>query len=174
VIVRPHGTSDYEAAQRVYAEAFERPERADRVPTEVGIFIALWEAGDVIDELSFTAVVQDEVVGHVTASRAEVGSYSVAAIGPIGVVPDRQGKGIGSALMTALIDAADVENVPLLVLLGAPGYYARFAFRPAVELGIVPPEPEWGNAFQARPLRAYAPSITGEFRYAPAFSSSVG
>jgi putative acetyltransferase len=73
--------------------------------------------------------------------------------------------------MSALLEAADVGNVPLVVLLGSPQYYGRFGFRPAVELGVVPPEPKWGSAFQARPLRAYAPSVVGPFQYAPAFSS---
>jgi putative acetyltransferase len=171
VIVRPQEPGDYEAAKVVYAEAFERPDDLDRVPLEVRIFAALWEAKDVIDELSFTALAQNAVVGHVTASRATVATHSVVAVGPIGVLPEHQGKGIGSALMRALLGAADAQDVPLVVLLGSPQYYGRFGFRPAVELGVMPPEPEWGNAFQARPLRAYTPSVAGPFQYAPAFSS---
>jgi putative acetyltransferase len=92
-------------------------------------------------------------------------------VGPIGVLPDHQAKGIGSALMNALLSAADAQDVPLVVLLGSPQYYGRFGFRPAVELGVMPPEPRWGRAFQARPLRAYTPSVAGPFEYAPAFSS---
>ena len=171
VIVRPQEPRDYEAAKVVYAEAFKRQDHGDRVPPEVGIFTALWEAKDVIDELSFTALAQNAVVGHVTASRAKVGFDSVVAVGPIGVLPDHQAKGIGSALMNALLSAADAQDVPLVVLLGSPQYYGRFGFRPAVELGVMPPEPGWGSAFQARPLRAYTPSVAGPFEYAPAFSS---
>jgi putative acetyltransferase len=73
--------------------------------------------------------------------------------------------------MNALLDAADAEAVPLVVLLGSPQYYERFGFRSGVELGLIPPDPNWGSAFQARPLRAYAPHIGGPFQYAPAFSS---
>jgi putative acetyltransferase len=171
VIVRPQEPGDYEAAKFVYAEAFERPDHLGRVPLEVGIFTGLWEAKDVIDELSFTALAHSAIVGHVTASRATVGAHSVVAVGPIGVLPERQGKGIGCALMRALLGAADERDVPLVVLLGSPQYYGRFGFRPAAELGVVAPEPKWADAFQARPLRAYAPSVAGPFRYAPAFSS---
>jgi putative acetyltransferase len=171
VIVRPQEPGDYEAAKVVYAEAFGRTDHGDRVPIEVGIFAGLWEAKDVIDELSFTALAQTAVVGHVTASHAKVGSHSVVAVGPIGVLPEHQGNGIGSALMRALLGAADAGDIPLVVLLGSPHYYGRFGFGPAAELGVVSPEPKWGDAFQARPLRAYTPSVAGPFRYAPAFSS---
>jgi putative acetyltransferase len=169
MIVRPQEPADYDAAKVAYAEAFKQ-DQADGAPIEVGIFVALWEAKDVIDELSFTALAQNAVVGHVTASRAKVASDSVVAVGPIGVLPDHQGKGIGSALMNALLSAADAQGVPLVVLLGSPEYYGRFGFRPAAELGVMPPEPMWASAFQARPLRAYTPSIAGPFEYAPGFS----
>jgi putative acetyltransferase len=59
----------------------------------------------------------------------------------------------------------------LVALLGAPEYYGRFGFRPADELGVIAPEPAWGDAFQARPLTAYPASLAGQFRYAPAFLS---
>jgi putative acetyltransferase len=111
------------------------------------------------------------VVGHATASRATVDTGPVVAVGPIGVLPDRQDDGIGSALMHALLAAADATDVPLVVLLGAPQYYGRFGFRPAAELGVISPEPEWGDGFQARALTAYRESVAGRFEFAPAFSS---
>jgi putative acetyltransferase len=92
-------------------------------------------------------------------------------VGPIGVLPEYQGLGIGSALMDALLTAADAADVPMIVLLGSPQYYSRFGFRPAQELGVIPPEPRWGEAFQVRPLTAYTPAVAGRFQYASAFSS---
>ena len=174
MIVREQQADDYEAIRHVYAEAFRRPrfrppQDPGSVPPEVGLFEALCEAGDAIAELSFTALTDDEVVGHVTASRATVAAHPVVAVGPIGVLPEHQGTGIGSALMDALLGAADAAEVPLVALLGAPQYYNRFGFRPAKGLGVIPPEPEWGDAFQARPLTAYTRSVAGRFRYASAF-----
>jgi putative acetyltransferase len=176
VIVREQQADDYEAIRHVYAEAFRRPrfrgpQSPGSVPPEVGVFEALWEAGDAIPELSFTALADGAVVGHVTASWATVATDRVVAVGPIGVLPDHQGTGIGSALMDALLGAADAAGVPLIVLLGAPQYYRRFGFRPAEGLGVIAPEPEWGDAFQARPLTAYTESVAGRFRYTSAFSS---
>lgn len=176
MIVREQQADDYEAIRHVYAEAFRRPrfrppQDPGSVPTEVGLFEELWAAGDTIPKLSFTALTDAAVIGHVTASKATVDTDPVVAVGPIGVLPDHQGTGIGSALMEALLAAADAAGVPLIGLLGAPEYYSRFGFRPATELGVLPPEPEWGDAFQARTLTAYTASVAGPFRYASAFSS---
>jgi putative acetyltransferase len=171
VIVRPHRSEDYEAARYIYTEAFRRPENPESVPMEVPLFEALWEAGDALPEFSCTAQTESgAAVGHVTASKATVATYSVVAVGPIGVLPERQGMGIGSALMDALLTAADDAHVPLIVLLGSPQYYSRFGFRPAEQLGVTPPVAGWGDAFQARPLTAYTPLLAGPFQYAQAFS----
>ena len=175
-MIREQHPDDYEAIRRVYARAFRAPrfrppQDAGSVPPEVGLFEALWDAGDVLPAFSFTAL--DDagvVVGHVTASKATVATDAVVAVGPIGVLPDHQGGGIGSALMRALLAAADAADVPLVVLLGAPEYYGRFGFRPAEALGVVAPDPEWGDAFQACRPSARRAGPSGPFRYAPAFS----
>jgi len=169
VVVRPERADDYEAIRQIYAAAFARPESPEPVPLEVGIFEALWASGDAIPELSFTALKEVGPVGHVTASRATVATDSVVAVGPIGVLPEHQGLGIGSALMDALLTAADAAGVPMIVLLGSPRYYGRFGFRPAEELGVISPEPSWREALQTRPLTAYTPAVAGPFQYAPAF-----
>ncbi len=171
VIVRKQQAGDYEAIRHIYAAAFAALEKPEPIPFEVGIFETLWAAGDAIPELSFTALRGAGPVGHVTASRATVATSSVVAVGPIGVLPEDQGVGIGSALMNTLLTAADAAGVPMVVLLGSPQYYGRFGFRPAQELGVISPEPRWGEAFQARPLTAYTPAVAGRFQYAPAFSS---
>jgi putative acetyltransferase len=50
-----------------------------------------------IPGLSFTALTDAGVVGHVTASKATVATDPVVAVGPMGVLPELQGAGIGSA-----------------------------------------------------------------------------
>ena len=46
---------------------------------------------------SFALVAEEDgrLVGHVQLSRAWVGSTAILALGPIGVLPERQGQGIG-------------------------------------------------------------------------------
>ncbi len=137
-----------------------------------------WEA-DLVDALrndpgwllSLVALDTGEVVGHVLGTRADVDAVPVLALGPLAVRPDRQGRGIGTALVHALLGAADVLDEPLVALLGDPRYYGRFGFRLAAEYGITPPVDEWVPHFQVRPLTRYRPGIRGRFAYAAPFTA---
>jgi predicted N-acetyltransferase YhbS len=91
----------------------------------------------------------------------------VLGLGPLGVHPDAQGHGVGTALVHALIAIAEACDEKLVALLGAPAYYGRFGFVRSQELGIAPPDPAWGEHFQARQLSG--PPFEGTFRYAEPF-----
>jgi putative acetyltransferase len=65
----------------------------------------------------------------------------VLGLGPIGVLPEVQKRGVGGALMRASIDLAQRRGVPAIVLLGHATYYPRFGFVAARTLGIEPPAP---------------------------------
>ena len=89
-------------------------------------------------------------------------------LGPLGVRPDRQRSGVGTALVHALLAVAEAADERLVTLLGSPDYYGRFGFVAAAELGITAPDPAWGAYFQARHLNG--PPISGAFRYAEPFT----
>ena len=111
----------------------------------------------------------DEVIGHVLCTRGYVGQAPVLALGPLTVRPDCQRRGVGSALMHAVLGAADALGEPLVGLLGEPAYYTRFGFRLSTEHQIVPPKREWQPYFQVRLLTSYQPSLLGAFRYPEPF-----
>jgi putative acetyltransferase len=90
-------------------------------------------------------------------------------LGPIGVLPERQSAGVGTALMHAVVAAADALGYPLVALLGDTGYYGRFGFVPGSSLAIEAPNPAWGDHFQVRTLAAYTPDLRGRFVYSPPF-----
>jgi putative acetyltransferase len=123
-----------------------------------------------LPSLSLVAAEPDgAVVGHVLCTRGWVDSAPVLALGPLAVRPDRQRRGAGTALMHAVLGAADALGEPLVALLGDPTYCSRFGFRPSEEYGIAPPDPDWRPHFQVRPLSAYPPSLRGRFVYAEPF-----
>ena len=128
--------------------------------------------GDVgfLPHLSLVAVVDGVVAGHVLATRGwlEPLGVPVLGLGPLGVAPGVRRRGAGTALVHALLAVAEACEERLVALLGSPDYYRRFDFRPATELGIEPPDPQWGVHFQARRLTG-AP-VQGRFRYAAPFT----
>lgn len=72
--------------------------------------------------------------------------------------------------MRAGLDAADEIGVPLVVLEGDPGYYRRFGFVDATQIGIRPPSLRIpAGAQQARRLDAYQDWMTGTFVYRDVF-----
>jgi putative acetyltransferase len=164
VLVRREGAADVSAVRAVHRDAFDGE-------AEAALVDALRAGGEWVGELSKVAVLGEEVVGHVVCSRAWVGDTEVLGLGPLGVRGAWQRAGVGSALMHAVLGAADALGEPLVVLLGHAEYYPRFGFRPARELGIEPPVREWGPHFQARALTAHEPGIRGVFRYAEPFTN---
>ena len=168
MFVRREVEGDEEVVRRVEAAAFRR---GDEEPVEAWLAVELRTSGAAIAGLSLVAEVDGRVVGHVVCSRGWVGEHPAVGLGPIGVLPEHQGQGVGRALMHAVIGAADARDEPLIALLGEPELYRRFGFVRAATHGIEAPDPAWGEYFQVRTLTAYTPDVRGAFRYADAFSA---
>ena len=172
--IREERPDDVERIRNVQAAAFRRSDTpAGQLPMEAPLVDELRADPEAwIPELSLVAVADDDlVVGHVVCSRAWVGEERRPALGlgPIGVLPERQGDGIGSALVRAAIAVAETRREPLIGLLGSPQYYGRFGFVRSTEHGVHPPDPSWGEHFQVRLLADHDPSIIGTFRYPAGF-----
>lgn len=162
--VRRQRPGDETAIRAVHRAAFARGEGE---PIEVDLVDALRVDLGWLPHLALVAVVHGTVAGHVVATRATVNGDPALGVGPLGVLPAVQRHGIGTALMYALLGAAQAAGETLVGLLGAPEYYARFGFVAAAELGVRAPDPAWGRYFQALALADTAPH--GAFRYAAPF-----
>lgn len=174
MIIRRERPEDIEAIRSVTAAAFRSAVRS-APPVEPGgdpgeAVLVTWLRADDgwVPELSLVAVEDGHVIGHVVASRARVDDHPALGLGPLSVLPDRQRQGVGAALMEALLGAADALGEPLVALLGEPGYYRRFGFVPAQSVGVIAPDPAWGDYFQVRTLTGHS-GETGRFSYAEPF-----
>ncbi|WET78429.1 N-acetyltransferase [Amycolatopsis sp. QT-25] len=168
MLLRQEIPADRAAIHAVHLAAFAKHSVS---VVEARLVDELREDGALIGALSIVAEREGKVVGHVCCSPAQLGSdeKSAVGLGPLGVLPEYHASGIGSALVHAVLGAADALGYGAVVLLGDPAYYARFGFVLAAQHGITPPVAEWAPHFQVRTLRAYRPDLQGEFRYSPAF-----
>jgi putative acetyltransferase len=170
VIVRRELPEDRAAVDAVTSAAFGPAGDDAQEPVETSLLRALRADVGWIPTLSLVAVADDEIFAHVVCTRGRIGRLDVLGLGPISVLPPRQRRGAGEALMHAVIGAADAAGEPLIGLVGEPRFYARFGFVPASELGVVAPDPAWGDYFQVRTLTDCPPAIAGVFQYAAPFA----
>ena len=127
--------------------------------------------------LSFVAT-PDElsgvVVGHVAFTRSRLDApaslVDVLVLSPLSVLPEHQGRGIGSGLVRYALSELRGRPEPLVFLEGSPDFYARFGFVAGEPRGFrrpslrIPPA-----AFQVRPLAVGDPPMSGTLVYHRAF-----
>jgi putative acetyltransferase len=170
VLIRRETERDADVIRAITTAAFAQG-RPPGQPSPEAELIDELRAGPVwLSAFSLVAVIPTgEVIGHVLGTRGRVGQDPVIALGPLSVRPDRQQNGVGSALMHAILGAADALGEPLVALLGNPAYYRRFGFELSTVYGITPPRPEWQPHFQVRVLTQYHPRLRGMFTYPEPF-----
>ncbi|HVQ17555.1 MAG TPA: N-acetyltransferase [Actinomycetes bacterium] len=128
-LIREESVRDFDAVRRVHTAAFGADEP---VPDLVE---ALRTATAALAPMSFVAVVQDQVVGHVLLSAVRLDArprlVNVLCLSPLGVIPGMQHQGIGSRLVEHAIQAADAVRAPLLFVEGSPHFYGARGFAKA-------------------------------------------
>jgi putative acetyltransferase len=159
--VRRETAADHDAVDDLVTAAFGGRAEADAVA-------ALRSSPDAV---SLVAVEQGEVIGHVLVSPVIVGaSVPAPGLAPLSVRPDRQGRGVGTALVRAVIELCRTRRDAAVFVLGDPAYYGRFGFVDATRFGLRYHEPVVPGAFQVRVLSSGLPvGWTGEVRYHPVF-----
>jgi len=169
VNVRAEAVSDRPAVRTVHLAAFQH--HGQIVPNLVN---DLRDAAARGEGLSLVAEERGEIVGHVMFSPSLLDApkrlVPVQVLSPIGVLPEWQNKGVGTALIKRGLEVLAARNVPLVFLEGSPTYYSRFGFQPALDHGFRKPSlriPDQG--FQVFLLPAYEPWMTGTLVYSEAF-----
>lgn len=87
------------------------------------------------DLFVFTAEEAGTIVGAIVFSRLtyDRDDRTVFVLAPVAVTTDRQGKGIGQALLAQGLAALREAGIDVAVAYGDPGYYSRVGFAPIAE-----------------------------------------
>lgn len=161
--IRPERPGDEEAISLLTTAAFLTAEHSDG--TEAQIVEQLRKARALL--LSLVAEGETGISGHIAFSPVVIGGAGQGwvGLGPVSVAPAHQRGGIGGALTRDGLARMQAAGHGGCVVLGDPGYYARFGFAvtPGITYPGVPPE-----YFMA--LRFDGPLPQGEVAYHPAFT----
>ena len=116
--------------------------------------------------LSLVALDGSRIVGQITFSPAGItsGSGPWFALGPVSVLPERQGEGIGSLLINEGLAEIENQNALGCILTGNPVYYRRFGFE-ASDANC--PENEQEEHFMVKLLKSENP--IGRFSFQNTF-----
>jgi predicted N-acetyltransferase YhbS len=126
MIIRPETSSDYSAIAEVNVRAFGKGREA--------LIVSLHRHRREFDpELSLVAEVDGKVVGHALFSPRTIRLLDADAhavcLGPIAVLPEYQGRGIGARLIEEGHRLAAAKGKELSFLIGHRTYYPRFGYR---------------------------------------------
>lgn len=158
--IRDEAAADALAVSVLLEAAFSGPDEARLVER-------LREAGDI----AFALVAEESgaVVGHILFSPMAA-PFRALALAPVAVVPERQGEGIGSALVREGLERAKAAGWKGVFVVGEPAYYRRFGFDSAMAAGF--DSPYAGPYLMVLPLGGGPlPSTFGAIEHAPAFAA---
>jgi putative acetyltransferase len=160
--IRPYITEDAAAVREVYRRAFDGSEEEPRL-------VELLHRAKAAP-VSLVAVMGSQVVGHILFSPVVLDGRSglrMVGLAPVGVLPEYQGKGIGSRLARKGLAACREAGYGAAVVLGEPSYYSRFGFVRASEYGL---GNEYGvddHFMVAELVRGALDRVSGMVRYRP-------
>ena len=131
VTIRPEITVDFPAIYHVNKLAFDRDNEANLVDI-------LRKENAVL--LSLVAELDRQIVGYILFSPVTITNddfqWQAVGLGPMGVLPEFQSRGIGSALIRSGVDELKKLGYEVVVVLGHSEYYPRFGFKPSKPFGI--------------------------------------
>ncbi len=167
-VIRPEVPTDAEAIREIHRRAFGRD-------AEAALVDAVRASPGYLPDLSLVAEAAGVLVGHLLLSaiaiRTERGDVPALALAPVAVLPERQGQGVGTALIEHGLERARAAGHRLVVVVGHPTYYPRFGFAPARPRGLEAPFPVSDAAFMALALAPGAlDGLRGTVVYPPAFA----
>lgn len=166
VVIRQECEADFPGIRNVVKSAFSSAEHSDG--DEHNLVDRLRTTKEYIPELSFVAVTDGKIVGHIMMSQIMIGQTIAVALAPLAVLPDYQRKGIGRRLIEASHDIARRLGYKCSVVLGSPLYYSLHGYVPASRFDIRAPFDIEEKYYMVYPLIGDI-LFSGTVRYSGAF-----
>ena len=139
IILRTEQSCDYRETEEVTREAFWNYHSPGC--DEHYLIHIMRGCAAFLPELDIVAVCGGKIVGNVVCLKSLIltdtgNECEVLSLGPISVLPEFQGRGIGSRLIAHTQNLARKMGYRAILLYGDPNYYTRHGFVAAETLGI--------------------------------------
>lgn len=161
-IIRNEEPSDYRIVEEVTREAFwnNHVQGCD----EHYLMHIMRSSNCFIPELDFVAEIDGKIVGNIVYTKAKVvddsgSEHEVISFGPISVLPDFQGVGIGIALIEHTKKIAKNLGYNAIFIYGDPDYYSKTGFIAAEKYDIASSENQYVAALQC--LELFPDALSG-------------
>lgn len=110
-----------------------------------------------VPELNLVAEVDGKIVGNIVYTKAKIAcddgiEREALSFGPVSVLPEYWGMGIGSELIRHTLELAKAAGHKRVLIYGDPAYYYRFGFVPAEKFGIATADNMYLESLQALEL----------------------
>ena len=133
VSIRQERETDIPTVNQLIQKAFADVPESDH--TEHLLVPDLRKCESFVPELSIVATVENVPIGHILLTKVNIGEgendIEALALAPVSVLPEWQGKGIGSRLILEAHHIAQTLGFGVIVLIGHAEYYPRFGYEPA-------------------------------------------
>jgi len=141
---------------------------------EANLVDRLQNSGAVV--VSLVAAADEQIVGHILFSdltiETEHGITPAVSLAPMAVLPQFQGRGIGSALVRRGLELCRERGRSIVIVLGHPEYCPRFGFSTELAKPLHSPYSGAGAAWMALELVPGAlDGVRGTVRYPEAFNT---
>ncbi len=123
-----------------------------------------------IAELDFVLVIDNEIIGNIMYTDAEIINdsgkvYKIITFGPVSILPKYQGLGYGSLLIKHSLKKASELGYKLVVIYGHPAYYSRLGFVRGEKYDIYSSDGYYNPALQVFELSPNAlAGVSGSFK----------
>lgn len=130
MLIRRETEADHSAVQKLLLSAFDE-EGESKLVTRLRV--------NAEPLISLVAELDGKIIGHILFSPVTLDtapSLAIMGLAPMAVLPNHQGRGVGTALVEAGLKRCREQNFGAVVVLGHPKYYPRFGFRASSDYNI--------------------------------------
>ena len=169
ILVRPEQPAFYDQISEIHRITFDSED-------EPRIVENLRADAAFDPKFSLIGLYDGQVVGHAIFSPATIEGHENLrgmGLGPVGVLPEYQNSGVGSALCYEGLEICRKAGVDFVVVLGHSTYYPRFGFVTASTKGLSSTFNAPDEAFMVIELKpGVLDGVSGVVHYHPAFDDA--